>query len=242
MNKAFIQHLLKTSKSGRKSTLRKKGAGFIFDMDGVIVDTENAWELYGDSFLLKLFGKKIREKVGDTIGMTINEEYAKAVKYGFSMDKQRFIDLYDEKAKYVFSKATISPGVDLLAKVLTEMKFKIGLVSSSRGTWINYLLPRLSFGKNIEYIISINDRTDLKPKPSPDAYLEAIRKLGASPKTTIILEDSNRGITAAKASGAFTIAFTQNLVDGYKQIEGDAKANSMEEVIRITRDFLKLTP
>jgi HAD superfamily hydrolase (TIGR01509 family) len=174
---------------------------FVFDMDGVIVDTENAWELYGDSFLLKLFGKKIREKVGDVIGMTINEEYSRAVKYGFSMDKQQYIKLYDEKAKYVFSKAAITPDVNLLAEELIKMKFKIGLVSSSRRTWINYLLPRLNFGGKIDYIISVNDRTDLKPKPAPDAYLEAMKELGSIPQKTIILEDSNRGIQAAKSAG-----------------------------------------
>lgn len=212
---------------------------FIFDMDGVIVDTENAWELYGDSFLLKLFGKEIRGKVGDAIGLTINEEYSRAIKCGFSMDKRKFNELYDEKAKYVFSKATITHGINLLTKQLMRMRFKIGLVSSSKKTWINYLLPRLSFSEDIKYIVSINDRTDLKPKPSPEAYLEAIRELGADPKMTIILEDSNRGIAAAKASGAFTIAFAQNLVKGYRQINADAKANNMEEVIEIVKNHFK---
>lgn len=212
---------------------------FIFDMDGVIVDTENAWERYGDSFLLNLFGKEIREKVGDVIGLTINEEYSRAVECGFSMDKQKFIELYDKKAKYVFSKAKITSGVNLLAEQILEMGFKIGLVSSSRRAWINYLLPRLNFSKNIKYTISINDRMDLKPKPSSDAYLEAIKNLGASPEKTIILEDSNRGITAAKASGAFTIAFTQNLVQGYKQIDADVKANNMGEVVEIVKSYYK---
>ena len=210
---------------------------FIFDMDGVIVDTERAWELYGDSFLLKLFGKEIREKVGDTVGMTINEEYAKAKEYGFFINKQKFIKIYDEKAKYVFSKAAITPDVDLLAKKLIEMKFKMGLVSSSRRVWINYLLPRLSFGENIEYIISINDQTDLKPKPFPDAYLEIIEKLKASPDTTIILEDSNRGIEAAKAAGAFTIGLTQDLVEGYTQEGANVYAGNMKDVIKLAKDF-----
>lgn len=56
-----------------------------------------------------------------------------------------------------------------------------------------------------------------------------MENLGSQPSMTIILEDSNSGIASAKAFGAFTIAFTQNLVQGYKQIDIDAKAKNMEK-------------
>lgn len=166
--------------------------------------------------------------------MTANEEYDRATKYGFSMEKQEYFDRYDKKAAYVYSKAQIAPGVNELGHRLVELGFKIGLVSSSRRVWINFVLPRLNFSKNIVYIISINDRKDLKPKPNPDAYLEAIRELGALPETTIILEESNSGIKAAKAAGAYTIGFKQYLVPNYKQTkEADKYADTMHAVTAI---------
>lgn len=206
---------------------------FIFDMDGVIVDSERAWQKYGDHFFSRLVGSKIEEKIGSIIGMTINEEYEKATSYGFSMNKNDFVKAYDKKAAYIYSKASITKGINKLGEKLISLGFKLGLVSSSRKNWIEHVLPRFSFSKSLEQIISVNDRPDLKPKPNPAAYLETIQKLGATPKTTIILEDSNSGIQAGKNAGAFVIGFSQNLVDGYIQKNADVYAKNIEEVIEI---------
>lgn len=211
---------------------------FIFDMDGVLVDSENAWKQYGDGFLDDLLGKEIAQKIGDTIGMTVNTIYDKAVGYGFSMDKEKYFALYDEQASRMYVKAKITQGLDALVKTLLDHNFKLALVSSSRRTWIDYVLPRLSFSDKFDYILSLNDRPDLKPKPNPDGYMEAMGKLGASSKTTIILEDSNSGIQAAKASGAFTIGFKKNLVPLYVQRGADEYADSVNDIIRLISPFL----
>lgn len=210
-----------------------KNRAFIFDMDGVIINSEQAWLLYRDTFLSELLGEKIASKVGDTIGMTVNEIYDIAAKEGFSMNKQKYFELYDKQAAYIYSKATITPDIDKLAERLVVLGFTLGLVTSSRTTWIKNVLPRLTFKGRIQYTVSINDRADLKPKPNPDGYLETIEKLGASPQTTVILEDSNSGIKAAKAAGAYTIGFKKNLVPGYLQQGADIYANNMKDVIEI---------
>lgn len=210
---------------------------FIFDMDGVIVDSENAWKKYAKKFFVQLVGAEIAEKVGDLIGMTVNGAYEKAVSNGLSMGKEEFVQAFDKKAAYVYSKATITKGIGALVEKLIELGFKLGLVSSSRQNWIDHVLPRLSFREKLEYVVSINDRSDLKRKPSPDAYLEAIKKLGASPQTTIILEDSNSGIQAAKATGAYVIGFRENLVPGYQQHGADAYAENVNDVIKIVESL-----
>lgn len=206
---------------------------FIFDMDGVIVDSEKAWEKYESNFLKKLVGKELSKKIGDTVGMSVNTAYDRARAFGFLMSREEFQSKYDETAFRMYDKANISAGIDILVDFLIENNFKLGLVSSSATSWINKVLQRLSFKDKFESIISLNERFDLKPKPNPDGYIETMKNLGSGPSSTIILEDSNSGITAAKASGAFTIAFTQNLVEDYKQIEASSKANTMEEVIGI---------
>ncbi len=206
---------------------------FIFDMDGVLVNSEQVWSQDETNFHNELFGEEIAQKIGKTIGMSLNTLYDKAVEYGFSMNKNEYILRYDTKAASIYQKVKITDGVEQLAQKLIELEYKLGVVSSSRRNWIDKVINRLSFKHNLEYIISITDRPDLPPKPNPDAYLDAIKHLHASPATTIILEDSNSGIQAAKASGAFTIGFRGSLVSGYKQTGADVYADTMEEVIKI---------
>lgn len=211
---------------------------FIFDMDGVIVDSENAWKTHGKGFFEQLVGEEIAQKVGDLIGLTVREAYEKSVHHGLSMPKEEFSKAFNEKAAYVYSKASIAPGVNELARKLVELGFKLAIVSSSGQIWINHVLPRLSFNEKLSYIVSINDRPDIKPKPSPEAYLEAMDKLNATAQTTIILEDSNRGIQAAKATGAYVIGFRRNLVPGYEQKGADAYVDSMEQVGKLVEERL----
>lgn len=206
-------------------------------MDGVVVDTERTWRQYGNNFLASLVGKDIAEKVGDIIGITLTMTYNRAVQHGYTMEKTQFVRLYDQKAEEIYAKAAITPGVDTLATKLLELGFRLALVSSSGRNWINFVLPRISFSDKLDSIISLNDQTDLQPKPSPSGYLEAIKQLEATPQTTIILEDSNKGIQAAKAAGAYVIGFRQNLVPEYKQEGADVYADTMGDVIKIVESL-----
>jgi HAD superfamily hydrolase (TIGR01509 family) len=213
---------------------------FIFDMDGVLVNSEQVWIKYENNLLERILGKDLSQQIGSTIGISVNSVYDKAKALGFSMAREDFQKLYDDVALVVYKKVVITKGVSELVEFLVKEDFKIALVSSSAQSWINQVLLRIDFKDRFKIITSVNDRRDLKPKPNPDGYLETIQRLQTTPDKTIIIEDSNAGITAAKASGAFTIAFTQNLLDGYRQIDiADAKANNMQEVIGTVKDWLK---
>jgi HAD superfamily hydrolase (TIGR01509 family) len=215
--------------------MNKPNRAFIFDMDGVLIDSERSWVRYDADFLTKVFGKEISGKIGKTIGLTVNTVYEKAVSFGTTVDKNKLIEIYDNQAHSIYSQSEITEDIDNLVAELDKLNFKLGLVSSSRQNWIDKVLPRLAFREKLEHIISVNDRPDLKPKPAPDGYLEAIKELGAIPQTTIILEDSNTGIKAAKASGAYVIGFRKNLVDGYEQEGADVYANDVHEVVDMVK-------
>jgi len=65
----------------------------------------------------------------------------------------------------VYDQSNITPGIEKLGNFLVENGFKLGIVSSSRMSWINRVLPRLPFKNNITNIIFLADRADLLQNP-----------------------------------------------------------------------------
>lgn len=209
---------------------------FIFDMDGVIIDSERKWheEKTHENFVKNLFGQDLYQEIEPKMmGGDSKTWYAIAVKRGFTMPINKYYHAWDEHMKTFYPYVPLTQGVEKLIDYLQQHFYKLGLVSSSRRTWINMVLPRLSYKDKFSYILSVNQRDDLQAKPAPDGYIDAMKHLGSDPKHSIILEDSNRGIASAKASGAYVIGFQENLVPGYKQEGADAYAKDMNEVIKI---------
>lgn len=151
---------------------------------------------------------------------------------GMEMKFTEFIKKYEQMAKEVYKKSKLTKDIDNLIAKLKTLNFKIGLVTSTFSFSINYVLPKLKNPKDFAYMLSLTERNDIKPKPYPDGYLETIKMLGSNPKKTIILEDSNKGIKAAKASGAFTICLLENLPQNYRPKEADIYAETISDVIK----------
>lgn len=212
---------------------------FIFDMDGVLIDSESAWIPCQTTFSTNLFGKKIYEKIGSTIGLSIDTIYQRAQQHGFAMNMEEYYAIYDAQASSIYSVAMTTNGLAELISFLKSSGYSLGLVSSSRRKWIDMVLTKLQLGNPFNCVISLNDEKHIRPKPAPDGYITAMDMLGAEPEQTIILEDSNSGISSALASGAYTIAYTEHLTPGSKQLRADAMAANMSEVREIVRARLR---
>lgn len=207
---------------------------FIFDMDGVIINSESTWEKNENNFLSDIVGKDIYEKIKtELLGSTTLMIYDLARQNGFTMEKGLFFRKYDEQAIKVYSQSELTKDIDLLIEKLLALNFKIGLVTASRKLWIDQVLPRLKKKQAFEYILSLGERADLKPKPSPEGYLEAMKKLNSTPNKTIILEDSNKGLLSAKASGALTICLREHLPTNHISEVADMYVDNLEGLIKI---------
>ncbi len=205
---------------------------FIFDMDGVIINSEPVWARYEEKFVPKLFGKNIYSKMKDQIlGSTINKIYELACGYGLKMNKNKFVQVYDSYARIIYQEAKITKGIEALIDKLISLNFKLALVSSSRQFWIDMVLSKMKkTADKFDYVLSLNDE-GITTKPSPDGYLKAIEKLGSKPGLTIILEDSQRGVDSAKASGAFTICLKEYLPKNYLPQGADMYVETIDELI-----------
>lgn len=217
--------------------MSNKNKAFIFDMDGVLIDSENAWIPYQNQFSTTLFGKDIYNKIGSTVGISIDEIYKKAQEQGFNLSIEDYYRIYDKQVELIYANARPTPNVDKLIIHLKAKGFKLGLVSSSRRKWIDMALEKLNIENDFDFILSLNDQKDLKSKPNPDGYIEAIIHLRSTSKTTIVLEDSNAGIQSAKSSGAYTIGFKMHLLPNYAQTGADIYATNVSDVIKIVDKF-----
>lgn len=211
---------------------------FIFDLDGVIIDDEKIWEEKKEQLYRDFFGGEVTAKLGPTSGVSMDGIYDLAVQAGAQVNKQELLDTFFSLATEIYQTAPISQGLEGLVAELKTLDYSIGIVSSSPMAWITAVTKRLPFENDIELIVSCYDRDDIKHKPAPDGYVEAMKAFEVAPQNMIALEDSNTGIASAKASGAYTIGLRQNLIMGYEQKGADDYADSMADVISLVRKRL----
>lgn len=203
---------------------------FIFDMDGVIVDSESVWIKYEDKFLPELIGRNIYKKIKkQIIGNSLKNIYKFAVLEGLVMDENYFINFCHKYSEIVYSEAKITNGTEKILNKLYSKGYKLGIVSVSPQKWINNVLKNIRNKNLFQYILSLYD-AGINPKPYPDGYILAMEKMNTAIEKTIILEDSQMGINAAKASGAFTICFKEHWPRGYKSYGADKYVKNMNEL------------
>ena len=210
---------------------------FIFDLDGVLIDNEQIWEREKAALYARLFGPTITSQLGSTAGIHLDEIIARAIRLGADVDKEVALKEFFAVADTIYHTAPITAGIEQLADALKKLEYKLAIVSASPPAWVSTVVERLPFKHDLELVISLYERDDLQHKPEPDGYLEAMRVLKASPDSTLILEDSNAGIAAAKASGAHTIGFRQNLIQDYQQQGADTYADTVQDVIAIIHSY-----
>jgi mutator protein MutT/HAD superfamily hydrolase (TIGR01509 family) len=208
---------------------------FIFDLDGVLISNEQTWENEKQRLYQQLFGPAIAAKMGSTQGINMDGIYERATGLGASLNKRQLTDEFFKLAPKIYETSPIPKGTVELVRHLKSLGYHLAVVSASPLSWVAPVMHRLPCEDDFELILSLHERPDLAHKPKPDGYLEALRLLGSSGGAAFALEDSNPGIAAAKAAGLFTIGFTGNLVDGYRQSGADAYAQTMDQVLELVK-------
>lgn len=182
----------------------------IFDLDGVIINSEPMWSTHEPPFLRSFLGGSIAEAIGSSFGLSISQVFEKAVSNGFTGDIETFHNAYDELAGMIYRTSPITHGMDSLIHELVKT-YRIAVVSSAPLPTIDFVLKRLTNGTDISTRISVDNHPRFLPKPSPDGYIEAMRLLSVPPESTIIVEDSPTGVAAGIASHATVICYTEHL-------------------------------
>jgi HAD superfamily hydrolase (TIGR01509 family) len=184
---------------------KRKYAAVIFDMDGVLADSE---PVYYDAMnaVIRTLGKEMtpelqRRLMGHSVQDTwrgITEEF------GLEGPLDGLIAQYDrELCRQLALVNQTLPGVSELLSSLKASNVPVGLASSSWPGWIEALLVGTGLQGRFDAVVSA--KVVEHPKPAPDIYLLAAEQLGVAAERCIAIEDTPTGLASAKAAGMFTI-------------------------------------
>lgn len=212
----------------------------IFDNDGVLINSNLLWQEGGlaNEMFVQIVGEEITQRVLAKLTFGYNPKlfYETAVVEGHAGSLEDFYQAHNNFAiKNVYPKAPLTEGIEDLVAYLVRNKIKLACVSSGMKDWMEIVLDRIGFRENFQFVLSVDNHKDFKPKPSPDGYIETIKRLNSDTKNVLIIEDSNTGIQSAKGSGAYVVGLSQNLKEeDKKNLKGaDIYLDSIDEVIGI---------
>ena len=182
--------------------------GILFDMDGVIAQTEPL-HFVSTKEVMRSLGKELPDSyITEYIGISEKETWYR-LKQKYNLFEE--IDELSKRKESIFEelvKENLEPTehfVDFSNKV-KKGKMKTALVSSSNKKTVNFIIKKIGFSKYFNTIISEDDV--LFKKPDPEPYRLAMKKLGLMTNECVVIEDSPVGIESAIAAGVRCIALT----------------------------------
>lgn len=183
------------------NTSMHKIDAIIFDMDGLLIDSENIAKIAWSRALLEFHFQMPDDFFLQLIGITMeNEKELFYSKYGsdFPFEKalarrQHYYDEYIQEFGI-----SLKPGVRELITFLNDNSIKISIATSSEKIFASKKL-KIAGIFDLFNIIIFGDEVNYG-KPSPDIFLEAARRLCTQPTSCVVLEDSEVGIRAAHAA------------------------------------------
>jgi len=181
---------------------------FLFDFDGLILDTELAsragWELlyreHGHELPTDLWATLVgtthapwnpMEHLEELVGRPLEREALNERRYAHELA--------------LIEAEELRPGIEQYLAAARRLDLKRAIVSSSSRRWVDMHLKRLEEAVGWDAICTA-DGDPVRAKPAPTLYLEALELLDVTPGEAVAFEDSPNGVLAAKAAGVFCVA------------------------------------
>lgn len=194
--------------------------GFIFDLDGVIVDTAKyhylAWQRLAKSLDIDFTEEENEQLKGVSRVCSLE----KILSWGNKMiSEEQFTQLMGKKNEEYLSYIAemdsneILPDVPRVLQTLIKQQQPISLGSASKNA--RTILDRVDLRKHFDAIVDGNDVS--KAKPDPEVFLIAAKLLNIKPKDCVVFEDSVAGVEAANAANMISIGIGSKAILGHAQ-------------------------
>lgn len=177
----------------------------VFDMDGVLVDSET---LYQEAILLAA------AEGGYAIGREVVDRMTGApwpltravllAHFGESFPVDSFVEVWLRHYRVIAeTRLVLKPGVVELLDMLEALRLPRAIATSSSPATVQHHLTATGIAGRFEAIVGAGDYA--AGKPAPDPFLTAAARLGVAPEACLALEDSHNGVRSASSAGMMTI-------------------------------------
>lgn len=201
--------------------------GAIFDMDGLMFDTESLFsevqtkicKKRNKQFTVDLKHKMMGQKAIDAITIMLN---------GLDI-KENPVSVFEEQnidyLELLRTKAVPMSGLFELFNFLNEKNIRKAVATSSNKEWVDILFSRFDIYKEFEFIIT-GDMVS-KGKPDPEIYTKAVDSLGIKAEECVVFEDGLNGVLSAKDAGCRVVAVPSYYTKDQDFSVADIIANSL---------------
>jgi HAD superfamily hydrolase (TIGR01509 family) len=204
----------------------------IFDFDGLILDTEEpefqSWqEIYqqhGTNLTLETWLPFIGAGT-DTVPFDIYEHLE--LQSGTPVDREEIRRIRRSRYMEFLGNRSLLPGVETWIADAQRLGIHLAVASSSYRDWVVGHLTERQLLAHFAYVTCADEVQ--ATKPSPDLYLLTLKKLGIAAEEAIALEDSPKGVAAAKAAGIFCIAVPNPLTRHLPFKQADIRLTSLAD-------------
>jgi HAD superfamily hydrolase (TIGR01509 family) len=206
-------------------------AAVVFDLDGVLLDSEQVWNRAKEELVRERGGTWRDEAPHHMMGMSSPEWSAYLHdELGVDLDPGAISDAVVARLEEIYRERL--PLLDGATEAVERLArgWPLGLASSSNREIIDLFLELSGLGRLFE--VTLSSEEVARGKPYPDVYLEAARRLGAEPAACVAVEDSSNGIKAARAAGMAAIALPNpHYPPGEEELAGaDVQIGSLDEL------------
>lgn len=181
-------------------------AAVIFDMDGVLTDSEPFY-LEAVNATLAAHGVRLAEEDHAAImGSSIDYTWDYLIRrFDLAGPKGALKAPYDRKVVEILSqKVEPAAGLHALLEQFQQRGLKLAVATSSQLNWAETILGKLRIAEYFPVVVTT--QMVEHPKPAPDLYALACKRLAVAPGEAIAIEDSPRGVQAATTAGITTVA------------------------------------
>jgi len=203
---------------------------FLFDFDGLLVETESAsragWEWLYERHGQKLPPEKWQLLVGTVDGWDI---WAHLESLAGPLDRETLNEERYAHELTLLEAEQLRPGIVEYLDYAQQHALKRAIVSSASRDWIDMHLTRLERTVGWDAIVTA-DHDKNRAKPQPALYLEVLDVLGVDAADAVAFEDSPNGILAAKAAGIFVVAVPNAITRDLDLDHADLQLESLADL------------